>query len=117
VVVPLTEAHPAMFPAERFTIDEVAWAVSVVLSRSYGLATADGTASVLVPMLDMLNHGNVHTRFGVTEDAGIFHIVARDAFSRGQEVRMGARVGSGLGRAERSGRCTRALATRATPTC
>lgn len=76
-----------MFPPTLFTLNDFAWAMSIILSRSYALSAADGSAvTVLVPMLDMLNHGPVQTRFGVTDAEGIFHIVARDPFSKGAEV-------------------------------
>jgi len=72
VVKSLIQRHPGKFPAELFSLNEVAWAYAIVMSRAYQLGNDQ---LVMVPMLDMFNHDNVATRFGVNSEIGEFHIV------------------------------------------
>eukprot|EP00698_Gefionella_okellyi_P003254 TRINITY_DN13038_c0_g1_i1.p2 TRINITY_DN13038_c0_g1~~TRINITY_DN13038_c0_g1_i1.p2 ORF type:complete len:424 (-),score=91.62 TRINITY_DN13038_c0_g1_i1:249-1520(-) len=84
VVQPLTQRFPKDFPDTTFDINNIAWAYSIVMSRAYAL----GESLVLVPMLDMVNHGNVANRFGMfpAEEGGQFHIIAQEPIAKDEEV-------------------------------
>ena len=83
VVKSLIQRHPGKFPAEVFSLNEVAWAYAIVMSRAYQLGNDQ---LVMVPMLDMFNHDNVATRFGVNSETGEFHIVAQEPVANGKEI-------------------------------
>lgn len=82
-VKPLIERHPTVFPADIFSLNDVAWAYAIVMSRAYQLSNDN---LVMVPMLDMFNHDNVETRFGVNAETGEFHIVAQESVENGKEI-------------------------------
>ena len=62
------------------TADELAWAVTVVTSRAYGVEAPDGgMLSLLIPMVDMCNHNHPpHTAKGLEKEGDLF-VIATEA--------------------------------------
>jgi histone-lysine N-methyltransferase SETD3 len=67
--------------------DDLIWAATCVLSRSFGV-TIDGTyTTVLAPFLDMVNHARgANTRLDYDADAHAFRLIAERAYPPGEEV-------------------------------
>ena len=96
----LTLAFPALFPTHTFRLSQFVWAMSTVWSRAVDITPprsqsgGGGDASIirlLVPLLDMVNHGYGDGVLEVTYDqtsGGTVHVFAKSAFRLGWEIRF-----------------------------